>query len=639
MGLLIIVLVTLTALLLRRLWAKLTRTPLPVVTARPGRTGAVRRFLDGLGKAKQPPRTAPVLTAPEVDRWRRAAESARRPRQPQSTVDCEVLVVGAGPSGLMTAALLLRQGVKVRIVDTNAGPATESRAFAVQARTIELFHSLGLAEELSRRGVVTTGIRFHIKGREVGGLDFDRSKAAGTPYQHILMAPQAEVEELLLHDLARHGLTVERGTRLDSLTQTGAEVTAHLIRDGHPEPELAISCRYLIGADGAHSAVRKGLGLAFDGDRYAQRYLLADCRVEWPFDHAHFRVFMNRERIGLFLPLHGATTSRVMTTDLSTEDGARGPLSLAHLQEELRAAMGVPVTLSDPVWTSRYQAHLRQVADYRLGRCFLVGDAAHIHSPAGGQGLNTGLQDAANLAWKLAAVLRTGADPALLESYSRERHPVGVQVLKFSDRLYKFAAGLRGRRARLRDAVGPFLLGRMSAAPLPHRKSFARISQLGLAYPPSAYNVNELLYSLKGPLAGTRAPDARINQGRQLFDLLRDYRLRVVALSRVHLTEPEIAAHTAQLRSIADFGGGLATHLIGRVAGRRDDRVEQADNVQVFEHYGLTEPDSQALYVIRPDGHIAWRMDTIDYDACRRFLATLHGGIAACEDYRQDQAA
>jgi 2-polyprenyl-6-methoxyphenol hydroxylase-like FAD-dependent oxidoreductase len=525
----------------------------------------------------------------------------------------EVLVVGAGPSGLMTAALLLRQGVAVRLVDANAGPATESRAFAVQARTIELFRSLGLADELLRRGVVTTGIKFHIGGRPVGGLDFDRARA-DTPYPFILMAPQNEVEEVLLGDLAARGLTVERNTRLESFTQDETSVRVRLSTG-------ETTCSYIVGADGSHSVVRKQLGLDFDGEPYEQRYLLADCRVQWPFDHTHFRIFMNRRRIGLFLPLDGATRSRVMTTDLT---GSTAPLTLPELQAALREAMNVPVTLSDPVWTTRYQAHLRHVDRYRVGRGFLVGDAAHIHSPAGGQGMNTGLQDAANLAWKLAAVLRTGADDALLDSYHEERHPVGVELLRFTDRLYKVAADLHGWRARLRDLIGPFLIGRMSAAPLPHRKAFRRLSQTGMAYQPGAFTVDELLRSDQGPLAGHRAPDATLSPGRQMFDLLDGYRLHVIALSRKHLGAEEITDLTAQLRDVEALGG-VSVRLIGRVAGRRDDRVEPVASVQVFHAYGLSDHDSQALYVIRPDGYVAWRSDELDVDACRRFLVKLHG--------------
>jgi 2-polyprenyl-6-methoxyphenol hydroxylase-like FAD-dependent oxidoreductase len=640
-GLVVIALVLLTAAAAHRTWRRAVGRPLPRVTARDRHLGPVRGFLDRLGKVAAPARPAPAPVCLDLDARRRALDAVRAGGADAGPApDCDVLVVGAGPSGLMTASLLIRQGVRVRIVDAGAGPAGESRAFAVQARTVELFASIGLADRLVRRGVVTTGIRFHIAGKAVGGLDFDRSRADDTPYPYILMAPQSEVEELLLQDLARHGVSVERGTRLVTLTQDEHGVTAALDRTGHSRPGRLLTARYLIGADGAHSSVRKGLGLDFGGDPYTQRYLLADCRVDWPLDHTQFRVFMNGERIGLFLPLRGTSLSRVMTTDLAEHDRTeQDGVSLERLQEDLRSAMGLPISLSEPVWTSRYQAHLRQVERYRVGRAFLVGDAAHIHSPAGGQGMNTGLLDAANLAWKLAAVLRTGADPALLDTYHDERHPVGAALLRFTDRLYRVAAGLRGWRARLRDTVGPFLLRRMSAAPIPHRKSFRRLSQIGLAYPPGPYIVNELLYSLKGPHAGDRAPDARVNTDHRVFDLLQGYRLHVLALSRRRLTDDEVAGHRARLADIAGYGGHLATHLVGRVAGRPDDRVEHVDSVEVFDRYGLTDQDSQALYVVRPDGHVAWRCDELDYDACRRFLARLHGGIAACEASRRASAA
>ncbi|MEV6238796.1 FAD-dependent monooxygenase [Lentzea sp. NPDC051838] len=593
MGLLIFAVVALLFLLTRRMWGRLTGNPLPQVTARPG-----RGFLANLGKSRARPKPSvapPKNTGPRLAHY-----------------DCDVLVVGAGPSGLMTAALLVRQGVKVHVIDAGAGPATESRAFAVQARTIELFRSIGLADELLGRGVVTTGIRFHVRGREAGGLDFDRASAATTPYQFILMAPQSEVEEVLLKDLARHGVTVRRDTRLTQLRQTEDAVTAIA-------NERTLTARYVVGADGAHSTVRQQLGLSFDGDKYGQRYLLADCKVDWPLDHAHFRVFMNRDRIGLFLPLHGAETSRVMVTDAGDP---QAEFDLENLQAELRKAMNVPLTLSAPIWTSRYQVHLRGVDDYRRGRGFLVGDAAHIHSPAGGQGMNTGLHDAANLAWKLATAINDDID--VLDTYSAERHPAGVRLLKFTDRLYKVAAGLRGWQAWLRDTAGPFLIGRMSAAPIPHRKSFHRLSQISLGYRPSEINVNGLLYSLRGPLAGQRVPDARINAAEQVFDLLQGYQLHVLALSRKHLTADEITAHSTALAEL-----GVAGHLVARVEARGDDRVHRADSAQVFEHYGLTEPDSQALYVIRPDGHVAWRCDELDVEACREFLGRLHRSHAS----------
>lgn len=632
----------------RHVWSWFTGIPVPVVAIRPRATGFLLRFVDGIGKVKAPVRGSLPIPAGQVEQWRLAAQDAATGGAPSALrqCDCDVLIVGAGPNGLMMAALLLRCGLKVRIIDKSEGPAKESRAFAVQARTVELFRNLGLADELMDLGVLNTCIKFHIKGRPVGGLDFDRSRAHDSPYQFILMAPQNEVEALLLADLVRLGLQVERGTELLSLTQGTDEVSSQVTHGGLSE---AIVSRHVVGADGAHSAVRKQLGLSFEGGKYAQNFLLADCRIDWPFDHTHFRIFMNGERIGLFLPLKGSEVSRVMATDLNANarpdagmDAQHGlepsAIDLQELEDSLTKAMCVPLKLSNPVWTTRYRVHLRGVERYSIGRAFLIGDAAHIHSPAGGQGMNTGLQDAANLAWKLAMVQRTGASASLLDSYNTERHPVGIELLRFTDKLYKMAADLHGGWAWARDFFGPFLIGRMSAAPIPHRKSFRRLSQISLEYRTSHINVNELLYSFKGPRAGQRAPDARISTARQMFDLLTGYRLHVVALSRKHMLDAEVQEYTAQLQSLAAFDPCIATHLVGRVACRRDARVEYVDSGQVFEHYGLGDGESQALYVIRPDGVVAWRMDEIDFDACRRFLARLHGGFAAYESVRQQAA-
>jgi len=648
MGLIVMALVAIFLAYFRHVVSWFTGVPVPEVAIRPRQLGPVLRFVDGIGKVRVPRRNAKPISATQAEQWRLAAISTGGSDSLPALQhqDCDVLIVGAGPNGLMMAALLQRSGLKVRIIDKSTGPATESRAFAVQARTIELFRNLGLADELMRLGVLNTCIKFHIKGRHVGGLDFDRSKAVDSPYQFILMAPQNEVEALLLTDLDHRALRVERKTELISLSQTDNEVTAQVSCD---DATQTIVCRHIVGADGAHSTVRKQLGLSFEGGKYAQNFLLADCKIDWPFDHTQFRIFMNGERIGLFLPLKGGDVSRVMATDLeaNARDDATGDatndvqhglapaqITLQELEISLAKAMCVPIKLSNPVWTTRYRVNLRGVEHYSVGRAFLIGDAAHIHSPAGGQGMNTGFQDAANLAWKLALVQRTGAPSMLLDSYHAERHPIGIQLLRFTDRLYKVAADLHGWQAWARDFFGPFLIGRMSAVPIPHRKSFRRLSQIGLAYRVSHINVNQLLYSLKGPLAGQRAPDACISTQRQMFDLLTGYQLHVVALSRKHLVDEEVQEYAQQLQGLAAFGPNIATHLIGRVACRRDPRVEYVDSGQVFEHYGLKDDESKALYVIRPDGYVAWRMDEIDFDACRSFLARVHGRFAVYEAQR-----
>ncbi len=575
-------------------------------------------------------RAAPDFVPGPID-VRGYALSPPAPPAPSPARDCDVLVVGAGPTGLMLANLLTRSGVKVRIVDMRREPSSESRAFAVQARSVELFQSIGLADELLARSIVNTGIDFHVAGERIGGLDFDRAHAPDTPFQFITMIPQADSEALLIEDLARLGVHVERGVRVETVSQTADGVIARGLSSSHQDIELRSA--YLVGADGAHSIVRKQLGLKFEGAKYAQSFLLADCQVDWGLDHGRFRVFMNREVIGLFLPLKGRRISRVMATDprpAADEHGGPGrsalPMDLAELQEAFSQAAQVPVTLSNPVWTARYRVHHRGVDRYRAGRAFVAGDAAHIHSPAGGQGMNTGLQDAANLAWKLAAVIRHGAQDALLDSYHAERFPVGQDVLRFTDRLFSAAAAQTGWRAWMRDRVASFVVRRASLLPIPHRKAFRKLSEISIAYPRGPFVEEPGRRAPRGgPRAGARAPDAVISHGLQVFDLLRGYRLQLLVLSRTALNEQQITDISEQLRSVTSAWPALGVHVVARVAGRSDPRVTFVDSAEVFDRYGVDTHCPQALYLVRPDGYVAWRCAGLDVHACVDFVHRLHG--------------
>jgi 2-polyprenyl-6-methoxyphenol hydroxylase-like FAD-dependent oxidoreductase len=532
---------------------------------------------------------------------------------------CEVLVVGAGPTGLMAALLLRRQGIDVRIVDRNAQPTRESRAFAVSARTLELFASLGLADALLQRGVVDSGIGFHVSGEWIGGLDFDHASAPDTPYRFILMLPQTQTEAVLLEALDAAWLAVERevevtgltphpdGVRVEARDATGAATTLH--------------ARYVIGADGAHSIVRHALDLRFEGAPYAQNFLLGDVAVDWPLDHDRFRVFVHADRIGLYFPLDGTGMSRVMTTDLHANPDAHAApnLTLAELQMAFAEATCLPVTLSRPEWLTRFRTHHRVVDRYRQGPVFVAGDAAHIHSPAGGQGMNTGLQDAANLAWKLAAVLRGGASDALLDSYGAERLPVAQEVLRFTDRIFSAAAGQVGWRAWLRDALAPMLVGPASALDVVQDRAFRKFAQIDIAYAPGAAVAD----GGKGPAPrpGERAPDAQLTRHRDLFDLLSGYRFHVLALSRRRLSAAGAGSIADALARLS--GERVATHLLARMTVGAHGAVERLERADLFERYGLTDEHAQALVLIRPDGVVAWRSESLDLAGCTAFLRKL----------------
>ena len=537
--------------------------------------------------------------------------------------DCEVLVVGAGPTGLLAATLLRRCGVRVHIVDDRPHASRESRAFVIQARSLEIFAQIGLADELLSRGVINSGVDFYVGGKHTGGLNFDDVPSPDTPYRFVFMLPQSETEAVLIEDVSGQGLEIERGVKVTGLTQDADGVTTHATAaDGS---FFDIRSAYVLGADGAHSIVRKALGLSFEGSQYAHSFLLADCRVKWPLDHHRFRAFLHRDAIALFLPLKGAGLSRVMAMDQHApdhDDGRGGgpagvsQLELPELQDALRQASRMDVELSDPVWITRYRVHHRGVERYRVGRGFVAGDAAHIHSPAGGQGMNTGLQDAANLAWKLAAVLRGGAVPALLDTYHDERHPVGAQVVATTDKAFTVATKT-GWEASVRDWIMGPLTATVAHLASVQQKAFRTVSEIDIAYAPNAF-VEETRGAdfHGGPAAGQRAPNAAITRRRDVFDLFAGYGFTVLAFSRRPLEAEELT----RLKTALDGLAAARAHIVARLPFGRDERVEFAETAAAFTAYGITEATPRALYLVRPDGYVAWRATGLDVESCRRFL-------------------
>lgn len=535
-------------------------------------------------------------------------------------LDCEVLIVGAGPTGLMAATLLHRQGVRVRIIDTRTEPSTESRAFAIQARTMELFQSLGLVDQLLDKGVVNPGIDMYIAGQPVGGMDYDRAGATDTPYPFIFLLPQSETEAILIAELSRQGIAVERGLTVIEFSQTAEYVVT---RAQGANGLMDIKSAYLIGADGAHSMVRKASGMSFDGAKYAQTFMLADCRIEWPLDHSRFKVFVSGDTIGLFLPIAGETCSRVMATDHGPgNDSTEAPLELAELESAFRKASGLDVRLSDAVWKTRYKAHHRAVDRYREGRAFVAGDAAHIHSPAGGQGMNTGLQDAANLAWKIAGVLKHGMPLELLDSYDAERRPIAQQVVKTSDRMFTAVAGQSGLAAKLRDwTMKPAAraLFRLRAV---QRKAFRTLSEIDITYAPTQYGADEAPgLGDHGPRPGQRAPNAAIARHCDVFDLIGGYTFSVLAISRKPLEKLALDEAARALAGIET--GAVKTHLVTRQAHGRDPRAVFVESADVFEAYGLRKQDAQAVFVVRPDGYVMWGSNGLNIKGCQAFLSRL----------------
>jgi 2-polyprenyl-6-methoxyphenol hydroxylase-like FAD-dependent oxidoreductase len=362
----------------------------------------------------------------------------------------EALVVGAGPVGLTMAAALHQHGIRCRIIDKAAAPTDKSKALVVWSRTLELLDNLGLAETFVHNGLKATGASVYGNGKRLAHIAIHTVES---PFGFPLMLPQSETERLLNEHLTHNGIGVERRVELVSFRETPDKIACTLRNADGQEESLEVP--WLIGCDGAHSAVRHTLGVPFTGQAEPNDWLLADVHVEGPLAPNEVSVFWHEKGVLVTFPISG-NRARVIA-DLGTAGPTAPPdPTLAQVQAKVDERGPGGLTLTDPVWLAGFRINERKVSDYRLGRVMLAGDAAHIHSPAGGQGMNTGMQDAFNLAWKLALVERgqAQAEP-LLASYSIERSTVGDQVLQGAGRVTTIAT--------LRNPVAQYLRNHIAA--------------------------------------------------------------------------------------------------------------------------------------------------------------------------------
>lgn len=347
--------------------------------------------------------------------------------------ETDVLVVGAGPVGLLMAVELARSGVRTTIVERAGDRSYFCKALGVSARTLEVFDDLGIAQDAVDRGMWLRGMSVFLDGAVETQIEIPPLLSFGA-----LSLAQYEVESLLEGALHRHGGRVRYGVALESLRETAEGVEATLrTADGAAE---TLACRWLVGCDGAHSSVRKALDLPFEGERFPQTFALADIDIEWDFPRGHFyriNTSAKGDRPGTTLvavPVAGSPKRYRLSTDFGSAPPAEETPSLEMVRELMLPMLPAGTGISALHWSSMYHISHRIVPHYGKGRVFVAGDAAHIHPPVGGLGMNTGLQDAHNLAWKLTLAVSGRDAPGLLASYHAERHPVGLDVVESTSR-------------------------------------------------------------------------------------------------------------------------------------------------------------------------------------------------------------
>lgn len=388
----------------------------------------------------------------------------------------EVLIIGAGPTGLALALWLSRMDIKVRIIDKTAGPGTTSRATVFHARNLEFYHQLGIDQKAIAEGIFFNDINLWAKGKKVAHVEFGTA-AAISPYPYALIFPQDKQEALLIAELATLGINVERETELVSFEQTD-KVTAVIRRGGQTETCEAL---YIAGCDGAHSAVRQGLGIDFPGGDYARTFYVADAQVAGPVADEQMHGALDEADFFIVFPMKGKGNVRLIGT-VPDQDAGK-PLEWGDVSQDILSRMKVEVKKIN--WFSTYRVHHRVAASFRLGNTFLLGDAGHIHSPVGGQGMNTGIGDAVNLAWKLRDVIKGRAAKSLLDTYEVERIAFARQLVSSTDRAFTLVTKQSWLANFVRLAIVPRVLPIVFRFAWMRRWMFKTMSQINIKYPQS----------------------------------------------------------------------------------------------------------------------------------------------------------
>jgi 2-polyprenyl-6-methoxyphenol hydroxylase-like FAD-dependent oxidoreductase len=534
----------------------------------------------------------------------------------RNTKPLDLIIVGAGPTGLTLAAACLRLGLRLRIIDKQSGPSTFSKAVGLQYRVSEILAILGVVDRFTRRGHSLDGFRMFAGDRQLLQL---RAMRLGLPSPEAfeprpILLPQSDTEELLGDLVCDRGGTIEWNTEFLGFTQDDRQVTARLRHEDGSVEEVSAS--WLVSCEGAHSLVRKQAGIGFSGKSFPLAFCMADVAIDGPIDHGQVNAWFHREGQIAAMPLPGEGRFRIFAEiDANVKENRQVTLDDVRAMWRRRVPLE-GITLSDPRWISEFRINCRMADCFRSGRVFLAGDAAHIHSPAGGQGITTGTQDALNLAWKLVRVAR-GAPESLLDTYEEERMPQARAVLRATDRVTSIFFGPTLAWRLFRDLVFLPIMRRKFV----QRKMSLKMSQLGINYRTSRLSRHESGRRLFGGpklKAGDRTPDIAFRDsvsGKKvtLFDLLGSLR-PIVLLGEGSISAQlieELRGRDLEVRVIASPAEGSL--------GVKPNCLEDIHG-SFRAIYGMR---GDFLCLIRPDGHIGLFQKSIDLPSLRIYLDML----------------
>jgi len=519
-----------------------------------------------------------------------------------------VLIVGAGPTGLMMACELARQGVSFRIIDKNPEQTLSSNATWIQTCTIEIFDHIGIVDRFLKIGHPCDGIHLYIDGKSLVTIPLNNIDSI---YPFVLMLAQSETERLLIDRLEEFNKRIERSLELIDVKQDNNAVIATIKHaDGNTE---IITSDWLIACDGANSTVREKCHIFFPGENLTEQFIVADAKIDSYMANNEIHVFFDHGAIFAASPL-GPNNYRI-TANLHLDYPRKIFTEREVIEMAQERAYGA-YYVNKASWISSFWIHSKLVKHMRHDSIFLAGDAAHIHSPAGGQGMNTGLQDTYNLAWKLALVIKGKAKPALLNSYQLERYPVVNNIVDQTERLTKMALFDKAFLSKLRKFSSKFLHNEAVLS----KKIGTQITQLDIRYKESPAISYDESTSAKSPRQGEHAPDVIIDSSKRLYDYLRNMLHNILLF-----TGPGPSAKKNELDKLKQlqkllnqiYSQQIKIYIITNEELKDMDNVILDVNNSIHDRYNIKHP---SIYIIRPDGYIAYYSKNFNHTLIEDFL-------------------
>ena len=513
-----------------------------------------------------------------------------------STIKTDILIVGAGPTGLSLACQLQRFGIDFVVVEKNDAITPYSKAIGVQARTLEIFDQIGLAQDAVARGTVADRTRLLIDGETRGELDFSNIGRGLSPFPFVLMLEQSKTEQLLYEYVKSHQQDILWKTELHSFSQQSSGVVARV--NTISGDTRTISAKYLVGCDGPKSPVRHTLGLTFEGSTFERIFYVADVQLDWRMSHESLHVCFSEHSFVVFFPLKGEKRYRIVGVFPEEFNKDEGEILYEEIETRIKAETKLDLDIRNVEWFSTYKVHTRHVNRFEAGRGFLAGDSAHVHTPAGAQGMNTGIQDGYNLAWKLALVIRGKAGARLLGTYNEERLENAKNLLRTTDRLFGFAAGTDWLMNFLRLHVLPPVARHIFSLEPVRKFVFPLVSQIGINYRDSSLSnhAGDEDFEVK---AGDRMPYFFAG-GQSIYDSLKQPKFHFLVFS----DEPN------KFRALNDELERPYSQLMDSNLFPVSPEAKQAFGAN--EDFGL---------LLRPDNHIGFISSNISPSGVREYFS------------------